>query len=64
MSKIYPSNDNIMKTIDEIIMHNVHNQKGTKHMRDVLKNIVEELEGYLKEIGEIEEYEEKNLLKR
>ena len=64
MSKIYPSNDNIMKTIDEIIMHNVHNQKGTKHMREVLENIVDELGGYLKEIGEIKEYEEKNLLKR
>jgi hypothetical protein len=33
-------------------------------MRDVLKNIVDELEGYLKEIGDIKEYEEKNLLNR
>ena len=64
MSKIYPSNDNIMKTIDEIIMHNVHNQKGTKHMREVLENIVDELGGYLKEIGEIKEYEKKKLLNR
>ena len=64
MSKIYPSNDNIMKTIDEIIMHNVHNQKATKHMREVLENIVDELGGYLKEIGEIKEYEKKKLLNR
>ncbi len=64
MTKIYPSNDHIMKTNDEILTHNAHNPTRTTHIRHVRKNKVDELEGYLKEIGDIKEYEEKNLLNR
>jgi len=62
--KVYPSNDIIMKTIDEIVMHNVHNGGRTKHMREVLENICTELCNYLETIAEISDYEEKNLLNR
>ena len=63
-NKVFPSNDIIMKTIDEIVMHNVNNGGITRHMREVLENIYKDLGEYLETIGEVSEYEEKNLLKR
>jgi len=63
-NKVFPSNDIIMKTIDEIVMHNVNNGGITKHMREVLENIHRDLGEYLETIGELSEYEEKNLLNR
>ena len=59
-SKIYPTNDTIIKQIDEIVMINMYRMNPDKGlMKETLAKIIKELSDLHSQLGDTYEYQDK-----